>query len=86
MPPNQPTPIDKQPVKSGNPTLKVLHLTDVHMDTQYTVGEEAQCGEPQCCRPFHDPTVGFIAKASSVEVFQCDKYLRHFRKSTLSVA
>ncbi|KAL4223137.1 Sphingomyelin phosphodiesterase [Mactra antiquata] len=36
--------------KPGSPTLKVLHLTDYHMDKEYTQGSNAKCGEPLCCR------------------------------------
>ncbi|GMT32024.1 hypothetical protein PFISCL1PPCAC_23321, partial [Pristionchus fissidentatus] len=53
----KPTPIDK-----SKPTIKVLHLSDLHVDRKYTVGMEAKCGEPQCCRPMGDPDEIFIVK------------------------
>ncbi len=28
---------------------RVLHLTDIHLDLTYTVGNEADCGLPMCC-------------------------------------
>lgn len=31
-------------------TLKFLHMTDVHLDLAYTVGEKVQCRFPLCCR------------------------------------
>nr|XP_002130732.2 sphingomyelin phosphodiesterase-like [Ciona intestinalis] len=31
-------------------TLKILHLSDVHIDLQYKVGSNAVCNEPLCCR------------------------------------
>ena len=34
----------------GAPTLKVLHLADVHWDPDYLEGSNAVCGEPLCCR------------------------------------
>ena len=34
----------------GSPTLKVLHLTDVHWDPEYQEGSNANCREPLCCR------------------------------------
>ncbi|CAJ0608843.1 unnamed protein product [Cylicocyclus nassatus] len=55
IPNGQPAPIDKQPVPGGKPVLKVLHLTDIHLDMLYTPGLEAKCAEPQCCRPQQDP-------------------------------
>ena len=30
--------------------LKVLHITDVHLDLQYRVGSSALCTQPPCCR------------------------------------
>ncbi|XP_054162145.1 sphingomyelin phosphodiesterase-like [Oppia nitens] len=31
--------------------LKMLHLTDTHMDLYYTPGASSVCGESTCCRP-----------------------------------
>ncbi|KAI1300253.1 Sphingomyelin phosphodiesterase [Halotydeus destructor] len=39
------------PRKSSGPPLRVLQLSDTHIDTQYSVGGDAVCGEPLCCRP-----------------------------------
>lgn len=33
------------------PRKYILHITDVHYDPAYTLGLEAQCGDPLCCRP-----------------------------------
>lgn len=32
------------------PKLKVLHLTDTHLDPLYVEGSNAVCAEPMCCR------------------------------------
>lgn len=53
------TPVPKPPLratalgknKSDNKVLRVLHLSDTHVDTQYATGGDALCGEPLCCRP-----------------------------------
>ncbi|KFM77578.1 Sphingomyelin phosphodiesterase, partial [Stegodyphus mimosarum] len=50
------TPFPKPPVKpplppkKNAPILRVLHLSDVHLDPFYKEGSEANCGEPLCCR------------------------------------
>ena len=31
-------------------TLKVLHITDVHIDVDYQEGTDAVCNQPLCCR------------------------------------
>jgi len=49
------------PLKSANnssfiafqtdiPTVKVLHLTDIHPDLHYAEGSLTDCGKPMCCR------------------------------------
>ena len=30
-------------------SVRVLHLTDIHIDLTYTVGSETDCGLPMCC-------------------------------------
>lgn len=30
--------------------IKVLHISDVHVDMYYTAGAAANCSEPVCCR------------------------------------
>ncbi|GBE81548.1 predicted protein [Sparassis crispa] len=39
---------------SGRPPVQVVHVSDVHIDRQYTVGAEANCTKPICCRNFDD--------------------------------
>jgi sphingomyelin phosphodiesterase len=36
-------------LQEGNPTSKILHLTDIHLDLSYTVGTNTDCGKPLCC-------------------------------------
>lgn len=31
--------------------LKILHISDIHLDPGYTVGSNANCDEPICCQP-----------------------------------
>ncbi|KAK5985930.1 Sphingomyelin phosphodiesterase [Trichostrongylus colubriformis] len=68
MPAGQPAPVDKQPVPAGKPTLRALHLTDIHLDMYYTPGLETKCSEPQCCRPQQDPNEVSVAASADVQV------------------
>ena len=34
-----------------NTTNKILYISDIHWDPQYTPGLQARCDEPLCCRP-----------------------------------
>lgn len=43
-------PENKAPVITGNRTLKVLHMSDVHTDLKYQEGSNGNCGKPLCCR------------------------------------
>ena len=52
------TPVPKPPVALPGPTtptskklLRVLQLSDTHIDLRYAEGGNAACGEPLCCRP-----------------------------------
>lgn len=44
-PPVRPVPLPKE----GAPTLRVLHISDTHVDFEYAEGSEADCNEPLCC-------------------------------------
>lgn len=37
-------------IKPGSPTIKVLHIADVHWDPEYLAGSNAACGDLVCCR------------------------------------
>lgn len=43
-----PLPPPKQPTGER---LKVLHVSDLHIDPRYTIGAEANCSQFFCCRP-----------------------------------
>jgi sphingomyelin phosphodiesterase len=32
------------------PKLRILHITDLHIDNDYIPGSNSDCGEPICCR------------------------------------
>ncbi|KAI0061961.1 acid sphingomyelinase [Artomyces pyxidatus] len=43
-------------VSRGRQPFQVVHFSDVHIDRQYTVGSDANCTKPICCRDFADHT------------------------------
>ncbi|GAB6027684.1 hypothetical protein CHUAL_001924 [Chamberlinius hualienensis] len=47
---------------SSSPVLKVLHLSDVHLDPDYVVGGAAACNEPLCC---HEATSNAKVRSGS---------------------
>ncbi|KAF8888536.1 hypothetical protein BD779DRAFT_1470172 [Infundibulicybe gibba] len=50
-------PAHPKPIVAPKPRRKpitVVHLSDVHIDRQYTVGSEANCTKSICCRNFAD--------------------------------
>ncbi|KAJ7253566.1 sphingomyelin phosphodiesterase [Mycena rebaudengoi] len=58
----RPAPVNPKTFRSrGRSPLRVVHLSDVHIDREYTVGAEANCTKSICCRDFADsppmPTV-----------------------------
>jgi sphingomyelin phosphodiesterase len=48
--PPSPTPQDVADSINFGPTLKVLHISDLHWDPSYYAGARTDCGEPDCCR------------------------------------
>lgn len=38
------------PLSGQKPTIKFVHVSDVHMDREYLPGSEARCNRPICCR------------------------------------
>ncbi|WVQ79165.1 hypothetical protein IAT38_001261 [Cryptococcus sp. DSM 104549] len=38
------------PVPKGTNRVKVLHISDFHVDPRYATGSEADCANPMCCR------------------------------------
>uniref|UniRef100_A0A914DRP3 Sphingomyelin phosphodiesterase n=1 Tax=Acrobeloides nanus TaxID=290746 RepID=A0A914DRP3_9BILA len=61
MPGIKPPKKQLQPPSPGKPTLKILHVSDLHVDSQYVIGTEASCSEPSCCRRANN-THDFISK------------------------
>lgn len=50
-PPVQPVPLPQK----GAPTVRVLHISDTHVDFEYREGSEADCNEPLCCHAGDQP-------------------------------
>lgn len=46
----KPKPLNKtRPAVSGKEPLKVVHISDIHVDLSFTVGANANCTEDICC-------------------------------------
>ncbi|KAF9469608.1 sphingomyelin phosphodiesterase [Collybia nuda] len=52
-PTRPPQDANKVPVARKRP-FQVVHISDVHIDREYTVGADANCTKPICCRAFAD--------------------------------
>lgn len=46
----KPPVVPPSPPKPGSPQSRVLFLTDVHWDAEYSEGSVADCKQPLCCR------------------------------------
>jgi sphingomyelin phosphodiesterase len=42
----------------GSPTIRILQLTDIHIDFEYQPGSLAACNQPLCCRNSSTPKNG----------------------------
>ncbi|XP_054157328.1 sphingomyelin phosphodiesterase-like [Oppia nitens] len=66
-----PKPKPFTPKTVGTKQLKMLHLTDAHLDLWYTPGSNSRCNEPVCCRstsPGHNHSAGYWSETS----YSCD--------------
>ncbi|KAG0355265.1 Metallo-dependent phosphatase-like protein [Gamsiella multidivaricata] len=59
------------PAPSGN-QVDVLHLSDWHVDAQYTPGSEGACNKPVCCRKYADSPASPTRAVSSWGDYNCD--------------
>jgi len=41
--------------KAGREPIKVAMVSDLHIDLEYTVGANSDCGKPLCCRSDSGP-------------------------------
>ncbi|KAH8888870.1 Metallo-dependent phosphatase [Thozetella sp. PMI_491] len=64
----------KKPCRSGK-RVKVLHLSDLHLDTRYKAGSEANCTSSMCCRyqsPVNGTAVPIVNPAPLFGYYKCD--------------
>ena len=47
--------IPPAPPQQDSPTVRILHLSDLHIDFQYQPGSHADCLDPLCCRNISTP-------------------------------
>ncbi|SCU77409.1 LADA_0A00298g1_1 [Lachancea dasiensis] len=52
------------PVPSANDTFNVLHLSDFHIELDYTIGAEANCSASMCCTPHSKNTFANLTSHS----------------------
>ncbi|THH12668.1 hypothetical protein EW146_g7480 [Bondarzewia mesenterica] len=59
-------------VSKGKIPFQVVHFSDVHIDRSYTVGSDANCTKPICCRNFADKTGAVTEPAGPFGNSKCD--------------
>lgn len=71
----KPKPDDASPPKASGKRIKVLHMSDFHLDPRYAVNSEANCSSSLCCRSDNfneDSEDNPLLPASSYGSFKCD--------------
>ncbi|KAJ8462862.1 hypothetical protein ONZ45_g17785 [Pleurotus djamor] len=58
--------------RTGRKPFQVAHISDVHIDREYTVGADAQCNKNICCRVFPDSATTIVEPAGSNGNSHCD--------------
>ncbi|XP_071540188.1 sphingomyelin phosphodiesterase-like isoform X2 [Panulirus ornatus] len=73
IPGNKPEPFHPEPAHPAPNTVRVLHLSDLHVDLLYDEGSAAHCQYPLCCRhAFGDPAPGEAAAGHWGSLAECD--------------
>lgn len=70
----KPDPLPSPKTPSGE-RLKILHLSDIHLDPRYETGSEANCSSGACCRDnLHNPSSPNVTllPAPRFGAFHCD--------------
>src|ERR1700751_3257236 len=71
----KPKPPDACAPKRSGKRVKVLHMSDIHLDPRYAVSSEANCTSNLCCRA-NNPNPNFNGSislpASPYGSFECD--------------
>ena len=71
----KPKPANAQAPKASGKRVKVLHMSDIHLDPRYAVSSEANCTSHLCCRantPNPDFNGSISIPASAYGSFACD--------------
>lgn len=67
----KPKPINATAPKPSGKRVKVLHLSDFHLDSRYQVGSEANCSSGLCCRYSAAATSQAIIPAPLYGSYKC---------------
>jgi sphingomyelin phosphodiesterase len=54
------------------PSVKILHITDIHPDLHYTVGSDANCDDYMCCRADNPAPGSPEDEAGPYGEYKCD--------------
>ncbi|CAH1801877.1 unnamed protein product [Owenia fusiformis] len=74
---NKPPVVPPKTPKKGSPMLRILHISDIHVDPLYMEGSDAECGEPLCCRSNDNPAPTEARKAGKWgDIRNCDTPFR----------
>jgi len=68
-----------RPRKLGPAVGKFLQINDVHLQMDYRIGANTQCGEPVCCRNSNGMGTNTSNSASPLGDYNCDTPVLHYR-------
>jgi sphingomyelin phosphodiesterase len=71
-------PYESQEIKINKGNTKLLHLTDIHLDLNYTANSSTVCDFPICCHEEHGFPEGESSKAPEFGSSKCDTPLKLF--------
>ncbi|XP_021959476.1 sphingomyelin phosphodiesterase [Folsomia candida] len=69
---DKPAILNPDPVPANTVPVKVLQLTDIHLDLDYVAGKDTKCGKPMCCQAWEADGVDDASSAGPHGDFKCD--------------
>ena len=73
--------VQTQTLKVGNGKTKLMHMTDVHLDLNYTANSSVICDFPICCHAEHGFPQANASKAPEYGSVHCDTPLKLFESA-----
>lgn len=78
----KPKPNTTRPKPSNRQPIEIVHLSDLHVDHNYTVGSSYNCSKSICCRPYN---ATFAAGSPLADAYPAEPYGEYYCDAPVSL-